>query len=334
MAEPLDLSQPELDEVTPLLYGSGAAALGWWRVRNTDLASSPSAEVLHQAYRLQLLQSSIHEQKIRKVFRLLRSESIEPILVKGWVAAALYPEAALRPYGDIDICVTAEDFKAAEAVLGRPEASDCWIDLHKRFAEIGDRRTEDLFSRTRLLPLDGEKIRTLSPEDHLALMAVHLLKHGAWRPLWLCDIGAAIETLPGDFDWDLCLGRHEKRASWILCAIGLASCLLDAQIDHLPLAKRGRELPAWLVTNVLKQWNTPFAINQPPMNHPKPIGQYLLRPSGLLSGLRERWPDPIIATVSVNGRFSNFPRLPYQLGNCGARMARFLLRWPLPSRAQ
>src|SRR6266852_4565340 len=96
----LQLSQSELDEVTPLLYGSGAAALGWWRIRETSLKASPSAAVLHQAYRLQALQSAIHEEKIEKVFRLLGQASVGAILVKGWAASELYPDAALRPYGD------------------------------------------------------------------------------------------------------------------------------------------------------------------------------------------------------------------------------------------
>lgn len=325
---PLQLSQAELDEVTPLLYGSGGAALGWWRVRETELRSSPSAEVLHQAYQLQILQSGIHEQKIQKVFSLLRAESIEPILVKGWSASLFYPDQALRPYGDIDICVQPKDFRAAEIVLARPEAKDCWVDLHKRFEEIGERSVEELLSRSRLVDLNGDKIRILSLEDHLALLAIHLLKHGAWRPLWLCDIGAAVESVSPDFDWNLCLGRNEKKASWVICSIGLANLLLGAEIDHLTFAKKARELPGWLVANVLKQWNAPFSINQPPMNHPEPMANYLLRPRGLLRALRERWPDPIIATVSVNGRFTEFPRLPYQLGNWGARIARFLLRLP------
>ena len=38
---PLNLSETELDEVTPLLCGSGAAALGWRRLANTDLRNSP-----------------------------------------------------------------------------------------------------------------------------------------------------------------------------------------------------------------------------------------------------------------------------------------------------
>src|SRR5438445_2623546 len=98
---PLGISESELDEVTPLLYGSGSAALGWWRVRSTELRDTASAEVLHQAYRLQVLQSAIHEEKIATVFRLLRDSSIQPVLAKGWHAASLYPERGLRPYGDI-----------------------------------------------------------------------------------------------------------------------------------------------------------------------------------------------------------------------------------------
>jgi hypothetical protein len=328
------LSQAELDEVTPLLYGSGGAALGWWRVRETELRSSPSAEVLHQAYQLQVLQSGIHEQKIQKVFRLLRAESIEPILVKGWSAARFYPDQALRPYGDIDICVQPNDFRAAEIVLARPEANDCWVDLHKRFEEIGERSVEELLARSRLVDLNDEKIRILSPEDHLALLAIHLLKHGAWRPLWLCDIGAAVESVSSDFDWSLCLGRNKKKASWIICVIGLANLLLDAEIDHLTFAKEARELPGWLVATVLKQWNAPFSLNQPPMSHPEPMANYLFQPRGLLRALRKRWPDPIMATVSVNGRFTKFPRWPYQLGNWGSRIGLFLLRLPRLSRAK
>src|SRR5882672_82049 len=146
-----EISEAELDVVTPLLYDSGTAALGWHRISKTKLRNSASGEVLHQAYQLQVLQSGIHEQKIQKVFRLLRAESIEPILVKGWSAALYYPDQALRPYGDIDICVRPKDFKAAEIVLARPEAKECWVDLHKRFEEIGERSVEELLSRSRLV---------------------------------------------------------------------------------------------------------------------------------------------------------------------------------------
>src|SRR6185436_18157074 len=117
----LQISQRELDEITPLLYDSGTAALGWRRISKTPLRECSSAEVLHQAYRLQSLQSEIHEQKIQKLFSLLRQAQVDAVLAKGWATAGTYAERALRPYGDIDICVRPEHFKLAEEVLSAPE---------------------------------------------------------------------------------------------------------------------------------------------------------------------------------------------------------------------
>lgn len=328
LTSPLNISEQQLDEIAPLLYGSGGAALGWWQVRQTELSPTSSAEVLHQAYRLQVLQSAIHEEKIKTVFRLLRESSIEPMLVKGWAAASLYPERALRPYGDIDLCVRPSDYKTAAAILAGPEATGCWVDLHNGFSELKDRTVDQLFERSRLIALDTEQIRVLSGEDQLGLLAVHFLKHGAWRPLWLCDIGAAIESLPTSFDWDICLGRDKKRAGWISCAIGLAHRLLGARQQDLPLSVRNQRLPDWLIRNILTQWEKPFASNQPPMSHPLPMVSHIRHPGGFWKGLRDRWPNPIIATISVNGKLNDAPRLPYQLGNCAARLVRFLTHLP------
>ena len=324
---PLRMTQAELDAVTPLLYDSGTAALGWHRLKNTSLRTSASAEELHQAYRLQSLQSEIHEQKIEKVFRLFREAKVEGVLAKGWATAGMYCEPALRPYGDIDICVRSEQFKSAEDVLSNPEANDCWVDLHQHFSELDDRMVDQLFTRSRRVRLGEEEIRILGLEDQLALSCIHLLKHGAWRPLWLCDIGVIIESLPATFDWDTCLGSSHNRANWIICAIGLARRLLRVDTEELPV-RLNAEPPAWLVDNVLRQWHKPFAIYQPPMNHPIPMADLLRHPSGLLEGLRQRWPNPIIATISVNGEFNNLPRLPYQMANCISRIGRLLFDSP------
>lgn len=320
----LNISEQELDEVTPLLYGSGGSALGWWQVRQTPLNSTSSGQVLHQAYRLQILQSAIHEEKIKRVFRLLRESSIEAILVKGWAAANLYPEKALRPYGDIDLCVRPSDFKAATTLLAGPEAKGCWVDLHKGFSEIKERSVDQLFGRSQFLDLDGEQVRVLSDEDHLALLAIHLLKHGAWRPLWLCDIGAALEAQSPDFNWDTCLGVDKKRSGWIACTVKLAEYFLGAKTTNEPVSVRKQTLPRWLIQNVLRQWDSPFAINQPPMSHRMSMTNQLRHPTGLWEALRVRWPNPILATVSVNGKFNQSPRWPYQLGNCFLRLGQFL----------
>ncbi|MEK6280429.1 MAG: nucleotidyltransferase family protein [Acidobacteriota bacterium] len=320
----LSLTEAELDEVTPLLYGSGGAALAWKRVAKTHLRNTASAELLHQAYRLHSLQAAMHEQRIAKVFRLFREARVDAILAKGWVAAGMYVETALRPYGDIDLCVRPEHRKAAREVLSTPEANDCWVDLHNHFLELDERAVDEIFGRARLAHLGGEPIRTLGPEDHLALLCIHLLKHGAWRPIWLCDIGAAVETLAEGFNWKICLGRDRTRASWIASAVGLAGRLLHADTVKLPIQAEVR-LPAWLIENVLNQWAHPFAIDQPPNTHPVPMAQLLRHPAGLPEGLRKRWPNAIIATISVHGRLNSLPRLPYQVANCVARMGHLLV---------
>jgi putative nucleotidyltransferase-like protein len=324
---PPKLDCSSLDQITPLLYGSGAAALGWWRIRNTVLNETPSGQLLHEAYRLQALQSVIHEERIVKVFRLLQESSIEAVLLKGWAAARLYPDSALRPYGDIDLLVRHRDYKLAEEALRQPEARDCWVDLHQSLMELRDRNIEEVFGRAKTLSLNNQEIRIPGPEDHLALLSIHLLRHGAWRPLWLCDIGAAIESLPANFDWSLCLGSSRKHAGWVTCAIGLAHQLLGARLNGVPVARAAANIPRWLRASVLRQWESPFAINQAPMNHSAPMVHYLRDPSGIATGLRQRWPNPILATVSVNGQFNRLPRLPYQLGNCLLRATRFVRRF-------
>lgn len=316
----LSLSEAQLDQVTPLLYQSGAAGLGWWRIRESDLRHNASGEMLHQAFRLLTLQAAIHETKIRKVFNVLRSASVEPILVKGWAVARTYPQPALRPYGDIDLIVRPSDYRTATEAAEK-HLRDCQLDFHALPFELADRSIEDLFSRSQLVPCGDEQIRVLSQEDHFVLLAIHLLKHGAWRPLWLCDLAILLES-SSDFDWDLCLGEDQRRANWILAATGLAQTLLHASIKDKTIAARTAQVPAWLKQQVLKEWETPFASMQSPFRHSTPISFYLRRPRGLLRDLARRWPNPIVATISVKGTFGARRRTRYEFGNWMLRAAR------------
>jgi Uncharacterised nucleotidyltransferase len=314
----LSLSESQLDQVTDLLYRSGAAGLGWWRIRESDLRQTASGEVLHQAFRLATLQAAIQEAKIRRVFNILRSVDVEPILIKGWAVARAYPRPALRPAGAIDLILRPRDYRkvrdAAEAHL-----RDCRLDCHGLPFELADRSIEELFSRSQLVPCADDQIRVLAREDHFALLAIHLLKHGAWRPLWLCDLAVLLES-PGDFDWDLCFGKDPRRANWILAATGLAQALLDASINDEGVAARARQVPAWLQRQVLKEWDAPFADMQSPFRHPEPIS--FQRPRGLLADLALRWPNPIVATISVKGSFGARRRTRYEFGNWAMRAAR------------
>ncbi len=321
---PLAISPSDLELITTLLYDSGAAGLAWWRIRESELKTTAHGELLHQGYRLQALQSAINEERIMTAFRLLRDVGIEPILIKGWSVARLYPHPTLRAYGDVDLLVKPADYLAAREVLNGDEPGAWWVDLHRSLFELRDQSIDELFERSLIVDLQESKVRVLCAEDNLALLAIHLFKHGAWRPSWLCDIGALIESLPAEFDWNLSFGSNKRRAAWISTAVLLAHELLGANINKVPVEVRNKQVPAWLTDAVLKQWSTLWHRDHLPIQ-PRPLMANSLRSAKtFLREVRERWPDPIVATFNLEGRVNNFPRLPYQLVAFFSQATRFV----------
>ena len=324
---PVSLSEDEWAEVAPLLVGSGAAPLGWWKLRRgTRMKKSVTALSLRDSYRFQTLQSALHERQIEELFRLFNSEGVEAVLVKGWASARLYPEVGLRPFGDIDVCVRTAQKSLALRALKSPEAKNLWVDLHEGFEGSDGQDFDEVYARGETLTLGAARVRVLSAEDHLRLSCLHLLRHGAWRPLWLCDVAAAVEGRPEDFNWSRLLGADGRRARWVACAVGLAHKLLGARVEGTPLADESKRLPRWLVPEVLRQWETPFPSMQAPMRHRAPMLNYLRSPSGVLKDVLNRWPNPLEATVRTGGPFNEWPRLPFQIRHALARAARFVAR--------
>lgn len=318
------VSEEELNIVTPPLLKSGAAALGWWRIRQCGLRDTRAGLELKSAYQLHALQAAIHRTEIEEVIALLNSAGIEPVLVKGWAVARLYPEESLRPYGDIDLCFSPDQYEKAELVLRDPDFTRQGIDLHWGFGKLDPMPIDDLMNRSEPARLGRAKFHLLAAEDQLRILCTHLLRHSAWRPLWLCDIGVAVESRRGDFDWDRCLGGNKRESDWVACAIGLSHLLLGANIDDTPGMRRAESLPGWLIRQVMRNWDKPYPENYPPLSYLPPMSTYFRHPTGVLKAIRKRWPDPIEATIRLRGPFNEMPRLPFQVGNAVWRIVRFL----------
>lgn len=317
----LDCDVDVFEAGVPLLVRTGAGGLGWWRARVSSMHGSPGAERLHEIQRKQVVQNALQEGLTARVFVRLKSAGIEPILVKGWAISRLYPELGLRPSGDIDLIVPPEREKAVFTAVEGWESGERTFDLQDRdYPKLRDRTLDDLYRRSQLLPLEGTTVRVLSPEDHLALICVHFLRHGGFRPLWLCDIALCVEGAGPEFDWDICLGGDPLVRNWLTCAIGLAHKLLGARVDHVP-DEAVHHLPAWLVPALMKQWRRPFPHQQPEMS--EPLLNAVRRPTHLPMALRNRWPSPIHATVWADRPFDTYPRLPLQLRNVAWRTAAY-----------
>lgn len=311
----LEISAEEVAAISPLLVASGAGALGWWRLRHSSeqfLNSAP--EQLRETYLHYAIRAAKQEREVVELLRGLRSAGMEPILLKGWAIGRLYPEAGLRPSGDIDLCVAPEQYGAAQAALSKPENQQYWVDLdHDEITRFHGRSFEDLYSRSELVTLGDGEVRILGAEDHLRIMCLHFVKHGALRPIWLCDVAAALESRTTSFDWDRCLGKNKRYMKWVLCTFALAHRLLGAELGDAPRT----DLPTWLPASVLKQWITPYPSRLPPIA--ADFSKHWQEPGQLLEHLAKRWPNPIQATVDCDGDFNYAPRLPFQIRNCFAR---------------
>jgi len=323
-APPLEMTGEELTEVTPLLVGSGAAGLGWWRVRHTDLQFTSDAAELQRAYQLNILRATFQEQQIEKVFGLLRAAGIRALLFKGWALARIYPSAGLRPSGDIDLLIRPDQLDEARAVLSGPEAKQYFVDYeHEEFERLDARAWDELCERSERVKLGAEDVRVMSPEDQLRLVCIHLLRHGAWRPGWLADACVVLESRPRDFDWERCLGTEKREAEWVVSALGLAHELLGARIEDTPAGELASGLPRWLVAAVLKQWEKPCVIDHAPLEL---MADSLRHPRRVVGALRKRWPDPIQATIRMRAPLNEWPRLPYQVGEYVSKAATFVTK--------
>lgn len=312
----LEITAEELTTVTPALLETGAGALAWRRVHASHRQTSAVASELLQAYRIHAVQAVLHERQIKEAVRLLRSSGVEPILVKGWSIARLYVEPALRPYGDIDLCVHPDQYLIAKKLVDNLAARNIRIDLHEGFSKFGNQSWDELHSRSCCSEIEGVEVRTLGPEDHLRLLCFHFLREGAWRPLWLCDVAVATETRAANFDWNLCFGTDETSRNYVVCTLMLAKSLLQTNLDGAPDSVSAKQNPRWLLPAVLKEWRVRSVYQR----HKSPLTSAWRRPLTTLRNIRNHWPSPIEATISLNSAFGERPRWSLQVGSCLMRM--------------
>jgi hypothetical protein len=253
---------------------------------------------------------------VRQAFGVLRGAGVEPLLAKGWAAARCYPEPGLRPYGDIDLFVRAAQLDAARAALRAAGGPPLPVDLHPGFEDLDPAEEEGVFARARLVALGATAVRIAGPEDHLRIVALHALRHGVARALWLCDVAAGLEAFPAGGDGALVLGRGGRRAAAVRAALGLAHRLLGAHLPGFAADEERRALPGWVETAVLRQWGRGSGWREP-------MGSFLRRPRGAFGELVRHWPNPIEATMGVRAPWNAWPRLPFQLAHAGLRAARF-----------
>ena len=252
------------------------------------------------------LQKKVQQRKIAEAFELLRGENIEPILIKGWAIARLYPPEKLRPFGDIDLCIEPKLFSRAQKLLETEKAMRLNIDLHCGLRHLDTVEWSDLFENSKLIEIEGQTIRVLREEDHLRVLCVHWLTDGGVDKEKLWDIYYVFKTDLETFDWDRCLSTvSERRRRWIICTIGLAEKYLPISLVGTPFESENIDVPKWLIKAVEKEWQNGVRL--------EPLHSFLSGRKGFFQQIRKRFPpNPLQSTIGVEGSFDSQTRVFYQ----------------------
>ena len=328
-----DICPEELDRALDCIVSMGAAPLIWPRIRHVlDSAHTRPAEALRAAYHETVLDNKrFRPQLLAALASILEQGGIEPLTFKGWSLAQYYHPPALRPLGDIDICVPAGRYADAVKLIAthtgqspssQPDESTSLtlkdprtgrlgvVDLQVDLARFRLEPLAEVFERSQKIQVSGRTLRIPCPEDHLRLLCLHFLGHGGCRPVWLCDVAAMLEAETDGFDWNLCLGDDPLTTHWIGLVILLAHTLLGAKIDSVPEQYRKTKLPTWLVPMIFRQWSKPLSEHRAPE-----VFSHVLRrtPNKIGPAVFARWPDPITARFQAGAWYDERPRWPYQM---------------------
>lgn len=259
--------------------------------------------------RWNLLQRKAQQVKAVRAVEFLRSAGIEPILIKGVAAEQHYPGDMVRSSIDTDLAVADAAFERANELCRSGAAAGLAIDLHRELRHLDTVEWKDLFENSKILEFEAGNVRVLRMEDHLRVLCVHWLTDGGVHKERLWDIYYAVANRPVDFDWGRFLGIvSERRRRWLICTLGLAVRYLGLDLSDAPIKDDAGKLPKWLTQAVEREWADEVK--------PRPLEVSLSDSRVLFEQVRRRFrPNPIRATVQMEGSFDARTRFFYRVGN-------------------
>ena len=260
------------------------------------------------------LKQKLFENNFYETISFFKERNINSILIKGFTVSQFYDQPECREFVDVDLCVESKDFQSAQELLKTEYKKELTVDLHSGFRHLDTLPWEDLYENSRLIKIKDCEVRVLRPEDHLRVICTHWLTDGGAYRYRLWDIYFLVKNRPADFDWDRCLNVvSPQRRKRVVNCIGLAHKYLGLYIEDTPVAAEAKKLPAWLVRTVENEWADEVKL--------RPLVTCFGDKKLLLRQIKKRIPpNPIQATIDLEGDFDNSPRFFYQFLNFFSRL--------------
>jgi hypothetical protein len=268
------LRAAEREHVAPLLFK---------RLREAGaLERLPTAERkrLRMAYFTSGDRNARLFRQLGPVLERFLASGVRVVLLKGaCLAEVVYGDVALRPMCDIDLLVPQSDLDRAEAMLfdmgavllkrplppapGAEAETGCGkanhappvairelaIELHWTIISPAGPVKADvagLWERARPATMAGVSVQSLSPDDLLLHLCVHLCyHHGCVGLRYLCDVAETVRRFSGELDWPGFARRAEEWGAATYAGLGLllAREVLGADV---PADVLGQLLPGGL----------------------------------------------------------------------------------------
>ena len=170
------------------------------------------------------------KQILASAVQLLREHGIEPVLLKGFGLAMLYPNPSLRQFGDIDLYVGLDDFHEACRLLRTLPGGYNWgeevdsghhyniefgqypMEIHRVSADVSDVKTAEVYtaierdglrSHTQRVDYEGLEVSIPSKECMVFYTFYHAWHHFltsgvGWRQI--SDVALALHAYHGQLD--------------------------------------------------------------------------------------------------------------------------------------
>lgn len=230
-------------------------------------------EPVKQQVRLQVIRQAMRTEEFLQLNDRLLAAGVRPLVVKGLVCRSLYPKPDHRPSSDEDVLIRPEAFACCHQVLTefgmateasregyevpyRKAGSPLYIELHKSLFPpeqdaYGDlnRFFEGAVSRSVEISLQGHRVYTMEPTDHLFYLICHAFKHflhSGFGIRQVCDIVLFARRYGGEVDWqrirENCRAIRAEQFAGAIFALGdrylgitLPAAWQDGEVDPRPL---------------------------------------------------------------------------------------------------
>lgn len=211
--------------------------------------------------RRQVVEQLLRTERFLELNRKLNQAGIRALVVKGIVCRSLYPMPDHRPSSDEDLLVPDEQFAACCAELEAfgmttSDPADSFersyrsadmpfcIELHRALFDPASPvygHWNDFFrgaaQRAVALEIQGQKVQTLAPTDHMLYLLLHAFKHflhSGFGIRQVCDIALCADAWDSRIDWqqvlDRCRGVRAEKFAAAVFSIGRTHLDLTARI--------------------------------------------------------------------------------------------------------